>query len=314
MVVLPAKSYSLADDLWVISTFYNSNNYGTKLRNFELFLERIEISNLNYLIIECAFNDDPFVLKPSKNILRVRTPDILWQKERLLNIAIQNLPERCKKIAWLDCDVLFENPDWAKETSERLNYYNVVQPYKEAIRLPENTTFYYGIGIKYYGFVYVSKINPTEILSGNFETHGHTGFAWASHKSIFLKHGFYDVCIAGTADHIMAHAFLGDWDTACVKKIIGDNPAFHNHYLNWSKKIYPSIQSKLSYTDGTLLHLWHGDINNRKYSDGERVLEKFMFNPSTDLQLNRHNCWKWNHKNKDFKDWAKEYFVLRKED
>jgi hypothetical protein len=309
-----ATQYKSADDICIISCFYNPNAYVTKPENFNRFIERIQASGLDYRIVECAFGKQAFSLKKDPRILRLRTTDIMWQKERLLNIALEHLPERCKKVVWLDCDVLFENTDWAVETSRMLEHYKVIQPFKQVIRLPKHTIDYKGSGECYWSFGFVFRNNPLLVSQGKFEDHGHTGFAWAAQKSILQKYKFYDVCIAGTADHIMAHSFVGDWDTHCVKRVFGNNPQFYDHYLKWSKKIYSSVRSKVSYVDGTLLHLWHGDVVNRKYAERERVLEKFNFNPSLDLRLNAKNCWKWNHSNRELKEWAKEYFVLRKED
>lgn len=314
LTINPATKYNYTNDLWIISCYYNSNSYKTKPKNFELFMERIEEAKINHLIVECAFKDQQFSLPKSKNILRIKTPDIMWQKERLLNIALENLPVRCKNILWIDCDVLFENPDWAKETVEKLKHYRVVQPFKEAIRLPKGFTHYVGQGEKYYSFGYINSENPYIVSEGRFDLHGHTGFAWASHKSIFAKVGFYDVCIAGSGDHMMAHSFVGDWTTKCIKRVIGNNENFYNHYTEWSKKIYPKIKSKISYVEGALLHLWHGDVENRNYVVRQRTLEEYQFNPYEDIALNNNNCWKWEGKNDKLAKWAEEYFVLRKED
>jgi hypothetical protein len=312
--IVPAKRYARADDLWIIASYYNSNNYATKPQNFDKFIESIERSELNYLVVECVFGKQPFSLRKSPNILRVRTADVMWQKERLLNIALQNLPRRCKKIAWVDCDVLFENADWAREASARLEHSKVVQPFKEAIRLPKGVGEYDGAGERYFSFGYVLKNNPYIVSEGKFELHGHTGFAWAARRSIFAEHGFYDACIAGSGDHLMAHSFVGDWSTQCAGRIFGNNQHFRRHYVDWSERIYPSIRSELSYVDGALLHLWHGEVENRKYAIREKTLEKHLFNPAADLRLNEIGCWEWDHNNQELKEWAKEYFVLRRED
>jgi hypothetical protein len=312
--IKPAKKYKHTDDLWIISCFFNPNFYRTKPRNFEVFIDRIESSNLNFLIVECVFGKQPFSLRKSAKIIRVKTTDVMWQKERLLNIALQNLPNRCKKIAWVDCDVLFENPDWASETAAQLRHCKVIQPFKEAIRLPKNVLYYSGEGERYYSFAYVVKKNPCIIEEGRFDLHGHTGFAWASHKSILQKYGFYDACIAGSGDHMMAHAFAGDWTTKCIERVIGKNERFHSHYIDWSKKIYPQVKASINYVDGTLLHLWHGDVGNRNYVIRQRTLEKVQFDPTRDIALNKIGCWVWNHKKRGLKAWAKDYFALRRED
>lgn len=313
-IIKSANQYNYTNDLWIISCFYNSNSYKSKHLNFNLFVEKIEAANLNYLIVECAFKNQPFSLKKSKHVLRIRTPDIMWQKERLLNIALDHLPTKCKKIAWVDCDVLFENSDWAKETASKLRYFKVVQPFKQAIRLPKDTIQYNGIGEYYDSFGYICSQNPYIVSEGRFDLHGHTGFAWASNRSLFSKLGFYDVCIAGSGDHMMAHSFVGDWNTKCIKRVIGNNSHFYNHYLEWSKKIYIKTKAKISYVDGTLLHLWHGDVENRNYVVRQRTLEEFGFDPSNDIKLNKEKCWQWNHGNEKLIRWAEDYFVLRKED
>lgn len=312
--IKPAKYYNPVNDICLITCFYNSNAYKSKTENYNTFIQKIDLANLNYITVECAFGKQPFSLKKSPNIIQLRTKDIMWQKERLLNIALENVPNKFKKIIWVDCDVLFENPDWAKETSILLNQYKIVQPFKDAIRLPKDHKYYKGTGERYESFGYVLKNNPYIIEEGKFNLHGHTGFAWAGKRSVFQKYGFYDACIAGSGDHMMAHAFVGDWDTACVKRVIGNNDAFYKHYIDWSEKIYPKVKSSIGYTEGVLLHLWHGDVENRNYVIRQRFLEDSNFNPYNDIKLNDVQCWEWNHKNEVLKKWAKEYFILRKED
>ncbi len=58
--------------------------------------------------------------------------DVLWQKERLLNIGVQQLPDDCDKVAWLDADVLFARRDWAQETARLLESYVAVQPFSHS--------------------------------------------------------------------------------------------------------------------------------------------------------------------------------------
>jgi hypothetical protein len=96
--------------------------------------------------------------------------------------------------------------------------------------------------------------------------------------------------------------------------MFGKNESFYKHFVAWSEIIYPAIKSKAGYTDGMILHLWHGETENRKYAIRERSIENFGFNPLTNLKKAKNDCWSWNHNNKEFIKWAKEYFVLRKED
>ena len=71
-------------------------------------------------------------LPPDCDILihkRTLSENTLWQKERLLNIALENLPPTVDKVMWLDSDLIFLNDDWVPETAELLDRYPVVQPF-----------------------------------------------------------------------------------------------------------------------------------------------------------------------------------------
>jgi hypothetical protein len=312
--VWPAAKYKFIADLWIVSCIYNPMGYKSKSANYDKFIAPIQAGGLKCLIVDCAVENGPFNLPPSDNILRIRAPHVLWQKERLLNIAIQHLPPECTKVAWVDCDVVFSNPEWAVETSQRLDHCKVVQPFITAIRLPQGADTFSGEGTKDYGFGYRYAARPDMPTEGRYNRHGHTGYAWAAHKDLMKEFGLYDFCIAGSADHIMAHAFAGEWDCVCVKKVFGDNVGHYRHFVDWATRIYPGVNAEIAYTDGSLLHLWHGDIVNRQYSDREKMLQRFGFDPTSDIELNEDKCWVWKGNRPDLHTWIKEYFALRKED
>jgi hypothetical protein len=72
--------------------------------------------------VELAF-DGVFELchEDAEILVQIHGRDVMWQKERLLNLAIERVPKSCDKIAWLDCDVVFGNEDWAEQASRSLD-------------------------------------------------------------------------------------------------------------------------------------------------------------------------------------------------
>jgi hypothetical protein len=106
----PRPRYEVAPDLWVIAAYYNPHGYQTRAHNYALFATSLARSGIPLLTVECAFGDEPFVLSDSATVLKLRCQSVLWQKERLLNVAIATLPPTCTKVAWLDADILFERP------------------------------------------------------------------------------------------------------------------------------------------------------------------------------------------------------------
>ena len=132
--VRAADFYAPANDLWIVTCYFNPQSYATRLENYHRFKSAFERSGARFVTVECAFDNQPFVL-PGPNVISVRASDVMWQKERLLNLAISRLPSECRKVAWLDCDVLFQNPNWLVQTSRLLDHFALVQPFREVVLL-----------------------------------------------------------------------------------------------------------------------------------------------------------------------------------
>jgi hypothetical protein len=237
----------------------------------------------------------------------------MWQKERLLNLAIARIPDDWKAVAWLDGDILFENRNWAMEAAAQLDRHAVVQLFSEVVRLPQGATW--GRGEEHWdGFAAVLKQTPNQLLNGNFARHGHTGFGWAAHRDYLTQYGLYDGCIAGSGDHMVAHAFAGDWTGGCIDRIFGANNLHRRHFSNWAEAVYRSVRARVSYVPGTVFHLWHGDTANRQYASRNRELVSFDFDPVTDLRVGASGCWEWASDKPALHAWAAQYFAARKED
>ena len=66
--------------------------------------------------IELSF-DGAFELEKgdAEILIQISGGAVVWQKERLLNLALKAVPSEVVKIAWLDCDLIIERPDWVDE-------------------------------------------------------------------------------------------------------------------------------------------------------------------------------------------------------
>ncbi|MBU1136119.1 MAG: class I SAM-dependent methyltransferase, partial [Nanoarchaeota archaeon] len=240
--------------------------------------------------------------------------NIMWQKERLLNIGLKHLPKDCDKIAWLDCDIIFENDDWIKETSKLLEKYIVVQPFDWVVRLSkkvnsiklEKSNMGYNSGEKFYGISYGVSHFGKKILSKHME-HGLSGYAWTARKEIFDSLEFYDNLILGGGDLLMAQAFYGD-PTNFIEQFFSEK--FKLAKNQWMNRIFKEVKGSVSHLSGTITHLWHGEKKNRFY--GER--KEIDFDPEKDIELDENNCWKWKNNNTQLQNKIKKYFWLRNEE
>ena len=321
--VSASRYYSYIEDIWMITTYFNPCNYQTILKNITAFRERIEAAGLNLIIVECAFKDQIFTLSnSSKNtiIIKVKATDVMWQKERLLNIALSHLPTSCKKVAWIDCDILFNNSEWALEASKLLDIFPVVQLFDISLRLPKDQEIYRkgqempkGQRKIWKSFASIYQDNPNYIYQG-YQQHGHTGFAWAARKELLLKHNFYDADIVGRGDELMVHAMCGAWYSICIAKRLGRSKYHFNYFIKWAEKIYEDVLGQVGCVSGSVLHLWHGNSENRLHPERTVQLHISNFDPENDITIDENGCWKWNSDKTYMHQWIEEYFLLRKED
>jgi hypothetical protein len=195
-----------------------------------------------------------------------------------------------------------------------LQNHEIVQLFSDVVRLPRESLWGLEGGDRWESFGAVLKRMPNLLLDGNFARHGHTGFAWAAHRELLSRHGFYDACIAGSGDHMMAHAFAGDWKGGCIDRIIGSQDEHRTHFEKWARSIYQDVRARVSAVSGTLFHLWHGDTDKRRYVLRNRELAAFSFDPHRDLRIGDSGAWEWASGKQVMHAWAAEYFSQRDED
>jgi hypothetical protein len=305
----------MASDLWVVTSFFNPSKYLTKRKNYDAFVADLISAGVPCLTVECAFGAAPFELASADGVLHVRANDILWQKERILNLAIAALPATCTKVAWLDCDILFDSPRWAEDVAVLLDDYVVVQPYASVVRLPRGALHDDGTGKRWLSFGSVYQRDRGDAAGlGEFGPHGHTGFAWAARRDLLAKVGLYDACIAGSADHLMAHVFARQFDNDCVTRIVGPAGPYREHFLRWASHTDALVKGRFAAGASSLRHLWHGDQVHRRYVKRNEQLVLSSFDPERDIAIAANGCWAWRGNHGPLREWMIDYFASRKED
>jgi hypothetical protein len=264
--------------------------------------------------VECAFNGTPFELEKSERIIRIYANDVMWQKERLLNCAIDAVPRGISKISWLDSDIILEDDLWAVRASDALNKYSVIQPYSWSVRLPQGQTRYIGEGDLAASFAWTS-VHTAYNRRLRYRDHGRTGFAWAARRVLLEMGGLYDRCIMGGGDHVMAHVFDKRSDCPCIEWFWNGCDALKKDFENWAISVSPILNTcGLGAIEGRLLHLWHGEHANRSYVSRQHFLASTHFDPDHDLRISPSGAWEWSTPKVDLHAGAAEYFASRRED
>ena len=114
-------------DLWAITAYFNPMRFKSRRANYQVFRERLD---LPLVAVELAHDFDFDLRDADADVLiRVRAGDVMWQKERLLNIALSGLPADCGRVVWIDCDVVFESGGWAGRLDQLFDRFPLVQAF-----------------------------------------------------------------------------------------------------------------------------------------------------------------------------------------
>ena len=99
--------------LWAITSYFNPGKSRRRRSNYGAFRTGLRAP---LVTVELGYGE--YDLDPADAEILVRIPgrDRLWQKERLLNRAMAELPPECRAVVWLDCDVAFFNDGWPELT------------------------------------------------------------------------------------------------------------------------------------------------------------------------------------------------------
>lgn len=314
-----AGRYKTHHQAVIVACFFNPQNSPYRLLAFQKWYRSIK--HLNHRIIECTIGDTKPQLPDSPYISRVQTDSLLWHKESLLNKLIRELPEEFRYVFWLDTDVLFSNPAWLVNCVERMQQgANLVQPFEYCVHLEKNQLkpAFDMSAIRrgsWHSWMDNPKLRPEFVWRSfcanavdftrfadnkNYDIHGHVGFAWGARREILDAMPLYDRALIGGADHIIAHAAMGQIPHPCIINSFTD---VIDEVNAWSNKFYELVRGKIGFATGDLYHIWHGDVAKREYL--RRIKE---FTPQTKDICERDANGLWKEKNKKY---VREYFQRR---
>jgi hypothetical protein len=307
-------------DLWAITSYFNPARYRRRLANYRVFRRHLQ---LPLVAVELSFGAD-FDLRPEDAdvLVQLHGNDVMWQKERLLNIALGASPSECRKVVWIDCDVIAGSADWPERLSRALDEFPVVQPFSRVAYLARDAELQDDGSAGEVEFCRPSAAHLTENgrpaadslthLGRSIEQCGSRGMVWAGRRELLDRHGFYDASIVGNGDLAIACAAYGCFDVVIEQQ--GMNDRQRAHYLAWAQPFFQDVRAAVTSVDSPLWHLWHGVIANRRYHERLKDVQPFQFDPFCDIALADNQVWRWSSDKPLLHQYVKDYFAARKED
>jgi hypothetical protein len=161
----------------------------------------------------------------------------------------------------------------------------------------------------------VTLQRPEVLAPGSREKHGITGGGWMARREVFQAAGLYEHAIVGGADDYIAHAMYGDIASDCVLRKMHYKSSLVAHYQQWATRFYGAVQGRVGVVRGDVHHLWHGELQNRKYFDRHDVLDELGYDPVRDVDVLPNQPLEWSaHADQKLRAWLRSYFLERKED
>jgi hypothetical protein len=226
-------------------------------------------------------------------------------------------------VAWIDCDVVFENDDWAERTSAALERHMVVQPFSRVHHTRRDADSDSSAGRR--AGIAMSQTATAGAIAGGVpvrdamaaslyrRAENHVlGFAWAARRALLEEHGIYDVCVVGGGDTEFLCAAFGLPDLAAEMHCL--NPHQRERFGAWAGPFHETVQGSVGSIDGDLYHLWHGDLANRTTGPRHRILSELGFDPTADVALAEGGSWLWATEKPELHRYVRQFFANRRED
>lgn len=306
--------------LWAITSYFNPQRYRRRLANYRMFRRELPIP---LVAVELSFGE-PFELTAGDAdvLIQLSGGDVMWQKERLLNLALQALPDHCHEVAWLDADVLIGDDEWPARVHEALTRVPLVQAFDRVGYLRRDARseeVFPPLAVEFWqpGFVHAVQSGQSQLASLRASQLRvpeacALGFAWAARRDLLDEHGLYDACIIGGGDVAFTCAAYGLFQELEQRQLFNDHQ--QQRYRAWAEAFHSAIRSQVATVASPLFHLWHGEMSHRHGRERHEGLAPFHFDPDSDLALAASGAWRWNSLKLPMHHYVRDYFALRQED
>lgn len=290
----------------VIGVVSNPARYKSRPALCKSFVERMNCAGVNFHLVETAFGNRPFEITDSKNPrhYQFRTNSEIWQKESMINLAIQRLPHDWEYVAWVDTDIAFVRPDVFTEAWHQLQHHSVIQLFSDCVDLGPN----HEVVQHHKGFCYIYHQNRRITRRYDF---AHPGFAWAATRgAINSLHGLIEAPL-GAGDHHMALSLIGRGHLSLPG---GIHPNYKKMIMSWQERAEEYVKRNIGYVPGLIYHFWHGKKKDRRYIERWDILTKNGFDPDTHLKRDWQGLLELHNSPIKLRDDIREYFRQRNED
>ncbi|HVZ44058.1 MAG TPA: hypothetical protein VHA82_09620 [Ramlibacter sp.] len=289
----------MAAALAALTCYFNPFHGNRRLRNYRVFRRLLGVP---LVTVEWS-RDGRFDLSPEDAdlMIRVEGGDLMWQKERLLNLGLARMRREqfAPCVAVLDADTVFAEDAWAERVVEALDSCAVVQCYSRLDYLPEVPLE--GCSRSALAAVAAERSLPSRafalwegrpLFSMDSDLaqlmavgmlppfSGNPGMATAFRLDALPHFEHYENNIVGGGDTVLTAACSGELDA--LFRYRNFSLPHQADMLAWTKRSLPA-PAGLGWAANRILHLWHGLLEDRQYGKRMDILASRGYDPRRHL-------------------------------
>jgi hypothetical protein len=239
-------------DMAICLVVFNPAKTKRILMNYFYTRNQFALQNLPVFTIELVYEGRTPEISDA---IHVTSNSFMFHKENLYRVLERHIPKQFKKLAFIDCDVLFRDPSWYEKTSILLEDHDVVQPFEMA----------HWMDITYKKVTLSRKsvlLNPRKTWDYTY----HPGFAWCMRRKWYKNVGFFDLAVSGSGDTLSSMAWLRHEVPRSFHSLPAALRRAHAEFADHDPP-------RITFLPGShLFHLYHGTRDNRQYVDRHKVL------------------------------------------
>ena len=303
----------LTDDemrsFWVITSVFATTPKPALLSNYFAFRDSLKRQGAHLCVVQLAYDGDPYIVGPKdadivKMFRASKSKHLMWQKERLLNLALPLLPPEARYVAWVDADVLFVDDSWIHSTIEKLksgsgrlvqlfsavHYLDEVQ--SETARAEVQRAYHDGETLDLTSYQSGQSVSSSYVADVRGRPDAtdredlRMGLAWAAPRDLIATVRFPEFCVVGGGDKIMIYAALQSHFPHMRGAYFRSSPGQRRETLAYQRRLRDAIggEDRVDYVDQNVLHLFHGQRKDRYYVAREKVLMDIHFHSKRHLR------------------------------
>lgn len=290
--------------LVAITTVYGLHHLALQAVNYRRCADSLRAQGIDLWTVEGLFPGQYAHTSGDRGI-PVDLQDLLWHKERLLQIGVEQLPDDVDAVLWLDADVMFELPNIRERIEQSLSDYVVCQPWSQSLYYDEagrpiNGVFdvrqrggdqfsAWAIEVPLFLRRSMASMNLGKLPTTN-PSKSHPGLAWAARRELLADVGFYQCNMGGAGDVTMCEGFWGRREGLVREQYSGPQ---WPHVVGYVTDCFAAVRGNVGCVEGTIRHLWHGSLRTRRYRERIAALIASEFDPGQHLVCEPGQALRW---------------------